>query len=457
MKINRSLIEKYNRPVPRYTSYPPANFFHGEFEQNEIQEAIEASNQQQPENISLYVHIPFCSKICHYCGCNSVTCKDQERISQYLDALKKEINQVVAMLDKKRKVSQIHWGGGTPNYLSADQISEIMALFHSHFTFIDKPEIAMECNPALLTPAFISRLKQMGFNRISLGIQDFSTKVLDTVNRDVPTIPIPELMAAIKSDTPMAVNFDFIYGLPYQTSHSIKEMLQQAIALNPDRLVTFSYAHLPQLKPAQRILEKHGLPEPSQKVEMFETAYNTMTQNGFTAIGIDHFARPEDELSIAENNNALHRNFQGYCTRRTTGQVYAFGVSAISQLHGVYFQTIKDIDAYMAAMDKKQLAVGKFYRLSSRETQTRTVINEIMCNKQFHLEDLAQQAGWDKSSFEANWPTEALREFQKDGIINIEAPYRFSFTEMGKFFVRNVAALFDPLQKNNDKQYSRSI
>ena len=327
MKPDYRLIEKYNVPVPRYTSYPPANFFVNEFGNSEYIQAIETSNHEAPENISIYIHIPFCPKICHYCGCNTHLTRDKQKMRVYVNAVKKEIVMVKKYLDPKRKVSQIHWGGGTPNSLPVEIVEEIMAVIHQHFQFIANPEIAMECHPAMLDARYIDALVKSGFNRISLGIQDFNLKVLENVNRDAPVIPVEELVAMIRSHKNIGVNFDFIYGLPHQDVKSFTETMERAARISPDRLVTFSYAHIPWIKKAQKILEVRGLPQASEKLEMFEAAYNVLTQSGYKAIGLDHYARENDDLFVAVKNRTLHRNFQGYCTRETTGQVYAFGAT----------------------------------------------------------------------------------------------------------------------------------
>lgn len=277
----------------------------------------------------------------------------------YVDALKKEILMVKNYLDPNRKVSQIHWGGGTPNSLPVEMIGEIMQLIHANFSFIDKPEIAMECHPAMLDEEFIGKLAALKFNRFSLGIQDFKQEVLDNVNRDASIIPVEELVKMIRNHENTSVNLDFIYGLPFQDEKSFAETINKAIEITPDRLVTFSYAHVPWVKKAQKILEVKGLPSADKKLEMFETGFQLLTQNGYEAIGLDHFAKPNDELSIAFKNRTLHRNFQGYCTRETTGQVYAFGATGISQLESAYAQNAKDTNTYVDQINKGEFTIEK--------------------------------------------------------------------------------------------------
>ncbi len=258
MKIPENLINKYNVPVPRYTSYPPANFFSEEYNSETYIESLENSNNERPENISIYIHIPFCTKMCHYCGCNAQLTRGVDKMRAYVDALKKEILMVKKHLGVSRKVSQVHWGGGTPNSLPVEMVEEIMRVIHENFTFIENPEIAMECHPALLTPRYIEKLAEYKFNRFSLGIQDFKQEVLDNVNRDASVIPVEELVAMIRNYNGISVNLDFIYGLPFQDVNSFADTINRAISISPERLVTFSYAHVPWIKKAQKILELRG-------------------------------------------------------------------------------------------------------------------------------------------------------------------------------------------------------
>lgn len=457
MLIPRDLLEKYNTAVPRYTSYPPANFFEQDNQNTDIVGLLKASNSQKTQNISLYIHIPFCPKLCLYCGCNTSITRNRDRINEYVEALKEEIKQVAQHLDKSRKVTQVHWGGGTPNYLESGKISEIMALLRDNFTFSENPEIAIECNPAYLDKDYIDTLKREGFNRFSIGIQDFNEKVLKTVNRDKSAIPVRELTEYIRRDGQAAVNLDFIYGLPYQNEDSFKDTIQKAIDIEPDRLVTFSYAHVPWFKKSQQKLEAHGLPSAEKKLRLFEHAFQMLTGSGYTAIGLDHFARPDDELAVALNNKMLHRNFQGYCTRETTGQVYAFGTSAISQLDNAYYQNTKDVDSYISKVMAGERVVEKVYMVSEEEQVLREVINEVMCNRILPWQTIAERTN--KTAGEVRALTaineEKLEEFKNDGLITIGKD--IEVTDKGRFFIRNIASAFDPLVQNTDKKFSKSI
>ena len=457
--INRELLEKYNHPVPRYTSYPPANFFTTEFGPDDYLKAIDDSNQWNPENISIYIHIPFCLKLCYFCGCNSYALRREDVIDAYVKALLQEIKMVTARLDKTRKISQIHYGGGTPNAIAVEYLQEINELLFSSFEFIPDPEIAIEVNPAYLTCEQMTGLKIAGFNRFSLGIQDFDTEVLDAVNRDKPGLPVEEIIAFLKKDSPnLAVNLDFIYGLPKQTAVNFSETMRKAIALKPDRLVTFSYAHVPWVSKIQKKLEKEGLPAPDEKIKMFEAAFSILTQNGYEAIGMDHYAIAGDELTVARQNKQLHRNFQGYCTRRTTGQVYAFGVTGISQLEGVYAQNTKSIDEYIATINQGKLTTIKGYSLTKQQVVVREVITELMCNEQIVWSKLGDLLGMTSEEIknQTTYNNELLEQFKTDGIITLSDD-KIQITQDGQLFIRNVAASFDPLTQAGQTNFSKPV
>ncbi len=458
MKIPHSLIDKYNIPVPRYTSYPPANFFDNNFGTDDYLKAVVDSNSKQPENISIYIHIPFCPQLCLYCGCNTHITKDQDIMRQYVDALKKEILMIRPSLDENRKVSQVHWGGGTPNAMPSAYVGEIMEVIHAKFTFIEKPEIAIECNPAHLDEKYIADLVSFGFNRISMGVQDFQEKVLNAVHRQIPAISIEELSSMIKSYPGVSVNLDFIYGLPYQTPASFAETMDRAIKIDADRLVTFSYAHVPWVKKAQQQLEKYGLPEPEAKVEMFEHAWAKMTSSGYIPIGLDHYAKPNDDMAVALQNKSLHRNFQGYCTRETTGQVYAFGVTGISQLENVYAQNARTVKDYLASIEQGQIQIVKGYEMTETDKITRHIINEIMCNQYLNWKQLEAHFGITSSEIKKKLD---FSESKLDGFVTNDllsySDEEIIITETGRFFLRNMASVFDVRVNEGGRKFSKSV
>lgn len=444
MKIDSELLEKYNKPVPRYTSYPPANYFSDSFIEKHYRAALIESNAEQPANISIYIHIPFCNKLCFYCGCNSTPMAKQDKIAQYIEALKLELDIVLPKLDKSRKVSQIHYGGGTPNAIDSNYLIEINNIISERFEFASGHEIAIECHPAYLSENYIADLHKAGFNRMSLGIQDFHPKVLRNVNRDPSAMPLSDIIQQFKFEGSKRVNLDFIYGLPGQSVSSFKSTLEMAIKLDPDRLVTFSYAHVPWVNKAQLALEKKGLPHQDEKLKMFEMAYNFLIENGFCSIGMDHFVKPGDELYTSLENGLLHRNFQGYCTRETTGQVYAFGVSGISQLNAVYSQNVKDVDTYIKNLKEGKLPIIKGYKLSQEEKAIREAITQLMCNKTVTIENINKLN-----------PIE-LKGLVNDGIIALTGN-RISVTDNGMLFIRYVAALLDPNINSGQMAFSKSV
>lgn len=451
------LISKYNVPVPRYTSYPPANFFHENFTESHFWEAVEKSNNQEPKHLSFYIHIPFCKRMCYYCGCNSYPMQSDEIVKSYSDALKKEIELVCAKINPERKIAQIHYGGGSPTAVPLSFIKEINALLLSKFQVIENPEIAIECHPGYMTEQDFEFLADAGFNRVSIGIQDFNPQVLKACNRKAPLVSIEKVVNTLRNRN-VKINFDFIYGLPLQTPESFSETIEKAITLAPDRMVTFSYAHVPHLFPRQKLLEKNPLPENEEKSNIYKQAQELLLQSGYNQVGIDHFVQPTDELSIAQANYTLHRNFQGYCTRRTTGQVYAFGVTAISQFASAYAQNTKSISEYIETVEKGHLPLKKGYTLSSDEQISREIITDLMCNNRINWQETANRLGL--STFEVKSATayneQKLQEFVDDGIINW-SEQQIRMKEKGSPFVRNVAASLDKLLLQTNKSFSTSI
>jgi oxygen-independent coproporphyrinogen-3 oxidase len=458
MQISNELLNKYNVPVPRYTSYPPANHFI-EFSSDNYMDMLIESNLLAPQLISIYIHIPFCNKMCFYCGCNACHIGDGHLVKPYIDALKKEISMVAAHLDKRRKVAQIHYGGGTPNAIPSKLIEELNSYLFETFEFIEKPEIAIETHPGYIDETYIENLKNARFNRFSMGIQDFNEQVLKTVNREPARMSVKEIMDLMKHNSSnIAVNLDFIYGLPHQTTESFLKTMDKALELQPDRLVTFSYAHVPWIKKAQKVLEKAGLPSANEKMDMFLAAYHFLSQGGYNPIGLDHFVKDNDELYIALQNKQLHRNFQGYATRRTTGQVYAFGASAISQTETGYAQNEKDTQRYINLINGGEFATENGMRVSHDQIKVREVITHVMCNKELNwntiadsleieVDELKQQVMPDKN---------AIKTFEEDGLIELNDS-GFKVTETGALFIRNIAAALDPEFKSQKNKYSKSV
>ncbi|ANR72047.1 oxygen-independent coproporphyrinogen III oxidase [Prevotella scopos JCM 17725] len=454
--MKQELIDKYNKSVPRYTSYPPANFFRP-FDGEEYLKDVDESNEASEKNLSFYFHMPFCRRLCHYCGCNSYPMAKEGRIEEYVNALHKEIDLVAKHLDKRRRISQIHYSGGSPTAMPVRVLKELNEHLLSLFPLIEKPEIAIECHPGYLTARDWQGLLDARFNRFSLGVQDFNEEVLRLVNRTPSELPTEEIVAILRGAR-VSINMDFLFGLPLQTSRSFQQTIEHAVTIRPDRITTFSYGHCPWIFKRQMILEKAGLPSTEEKALMFQKAKDVLHEAGYHSIGLDHFVLPNDELLEALRSHRLHRNFQGYCTRRTTGQVYAFGVTGISQLEGAYAQNTKSIDKYISEISAGTLPIRKGYQLTPNERIAREVIERLMCN--YHLdwthlaEDLSVSVSEVKGAI--NFDLERLKEMERDGILRL-TENTLEMTGEGNPFVRTVAATLDPMMVATDKKFSKPI
>lgn len=451
------IVNKYNVPVPRYTSYPPANFFSPSYTAEQHRQAVIESNNMEPSHISIYIHLPFCFHMCYYCGCNAFLLTDKSTAAKYVEAVKKEMRLIFPMLSKNRKVSQIHYGGGTPTSYSVNIIKEINNLVFDEFECIEDPEIAIECHPGYLSEEYWATLPEIGFNRISIGVQDFNREVLKASRRKPSRLEVGKIIAKLHQQN-VSVNLDFIYGLPLQTETSFAETVLEAIRLQPERIVTFSYAHVPWVNPLQKKLEEVGLPTAPEKEKLFNTASGLLQEAGYKTIGLDHFVLPEDELYKAVQEKTLHRNFQGYCTRRTTGQVYAFGVTGISQLATSYSQNTKDISGYISQIEKGDLPVLKGYALNPDEQVTRAVITSLMCNNYVRWQEVAASFRTTPERVKAtlHYDEKKLCEMEEDGLIEWDDE-GIRVRPEATPFVRNVAATLDKLMLYTDKQFSKPM
>lgn len=458
INITEALLHKYDVPVPRYTSYPPATSFAPDFASADYLEAVEASNTAQPQNISIYIHIPFCRQRCHFCGCNTVQYPLEDKIAEYVQCVLSEIRMVAPHISPDRRVTQVSWGGGTPNSIRYEYIEAIMSTLREVFTFAEDAEIAIECSPAYLDYPHVDELRRLGFNRISLGIQDFHLDVLKAINRLPSMHPVQELLPYIKASGFSGVNIDLVYGLPLQTLASFGENVEQIIALRPDRLATFSYAHVPWFNANQKLLERYPLPTGADKIKMLTQTVRQMTEAGYNLIGMDHFALPDDDLSRALEVGDLHRNFQGYNTRRTAGQVYAFGASGISQLDGAYAQNVKSSVLYVQLVKSGRLPIERGYKLTDNERMIREAINEIMCNGRLDFAELAERYGLGLEDFYriTQFDSGKLSAQMADGLLTL-SPKAIEVNPLGMLVVRPIAAAFDPTYTPASGQYSRTL
>ncbi|MCS7184476.1 MAG: oxygen-independent coproporphyrinogen III oxidase, partial [bacterium] len=428
--IDIELIEKYDKPIPRYTSYPSANLFSTSFNQEEFIKRIKNNSSSE---IALYFHIPFCDTLCYFCACNMFITKDRNLISNYLEVLKKEVNMFIDYLSHS-KVSQIHFGGGTPTYLTPSEIYDITNFINSKFKINKEGEFSFEADPRGLTYEHLKSFYDAGYNRVSMGVQDFDLKVQKAVNRVHPFDEVAKCVDMIRSIGFKSLNLDFIYGLPFQSVSSFEKTLDLIIKLKPDRIALFNFAYLPELRKYQRVIKAEWLPTPMEKLSIFKLAVETLTSNGYVYIGMDHFALPHDELFISRKNGKLQRNFQGYSTFAGL-DLYAFGTSAISCLSDMYAQNTKYLNTYIEKVSNSMSPTERGYILSDEDKLRKYIIMEIMCNLVVKKLDIYHKFGviFDKK-FEAE--IEKLKDMEKDGIVEIKEDGVY-VTNLGCFFLRN--------------------
>lgn len=445
-----ALIEKYQRPGPRYTSYPPANHF------REIQDAssVLAPTERSQAPLSLYFHLPFCETLCWFCGCHTITTLQRDRADDYLDLLQQEVALLSERLQRGRDVVQMHFGGGTPNFFTGAQLDRLEAIIKDHFQFADDAEISVELDPRRLNEDHVAAFARMGATRASFGVQDCDPQVQEAIHRIQPHKQNIAAMELLRAHGFTSVNIDLIYGLPRQSLDSFESTLADVLSLNPDRFAIFNYAHVPWVKPAQKILERHGLPTPREKLGLLKLCIETLTSAGYDYIGLDHFAKPTDELVIAQRNKTLQRNFQGYSTRAGV-EICGFGISSISQSTDAYRQNVKDIESYRVALEAGRLPISRGYSLTNEDRLRGDVIMRLMCDLSLDFEAMGK--AWDidfKEHFAG--ATAALTEPAEDGLIEW-TEQGFEVTSRGRLFIRNLAMLFDEYLEPTQKRYSSTV
>lgn len=431
-------LQKYDVPGPRYTSYPTVPAWTEQVTGDEYRRRLQGLPPDDP--LSLYFHLPFCESLCHFCGCMQVITKDHSRSRPYVERLKQEIARVRALLPGKMTVSQLHFGGGTPNFLQPEELAELVEIVGSEFDLLPSAEVAIEMHPRTSTRAFCEMLAKLPFNRISLGVQDFDPKVQALINRNQTYEMTAEMVALLRSLGFSAMNFDLVYGLPGQTMASFEATLEKTLALHPSRLAVYSYAHVPWVRPVQRTFKDEDLPPPSLKLELFNRAYEVFTQHGYVPIGMDHFALADDDLAQALTHGTIHRNFMGYSTQADAHQI-GFGVTAISYVGGHYFQNAKKLPAYEAAIDAGDLAIFRGSLLSREDALRRDLIMQFMCTMRVDIPDF--DAKWNLN-FNTHFARELshLTRFVDDGLL-ARTPERLEAIGQGHLFLRNMAMVFD--------------
>ena len=446
------LIQKYNISGPRYTSYPTALEFHQQYNENAFLQAI---SRYPNRPLSLYVHIPFCHKLCYFCGCNKQVTRQSHKADNYLDALEQEI-AARAPLFRQRVVSQMHWGGGTPTFLQPRQISRLMNCLRQHFTFAEDVELSIEVDPREIEPDVMDHLRREGFNRLSMGVQDFNKQVQQSVNRVQDEALIFALMERARQTGFTSTSIDLIYGLPHQTMQSFAFTLQKVLQLNPDRLSVFNYAHLPELFAAQRKIHAQDLPDAQQKLDILRQTIQFLTTNGYDFIGMDHFARHEDELAVAQRAGQLHRNFQGYTTQGNT-DLLGLGVSAISMIGDNYAQNQKVLGGYYAAIEQEKTALWRGVQLSEDDCLRRDIIKQLMCNFSLSFTAIETQWGIDFQHYFAD-DLRLLQPLVDDGLVALQAS-GLQVSAKGRLLVRNICMCFDRYlrQQAHQQSFSRVI
>lgn len=458
VQFDSNLLQKYDQPVPRYTSYPPATELKPEFEEVDFRAAIAVGNYKKTP-LSLYAHIPFCETPCYFCGCNTVITQRREMAVPYLEYLQRHIRQMADLIHGERKAHQMHWGGGTPNYLALEQVETLWNAINQHFKFDDDAEISIEVNPRYLDRNYVFFLRDLGFNRISFGIQDFNPKVQEAVNRIQPEALLFEAMGWIREAGFESVNVDLIYGLPYQTLETFQDTIHKTLKLDPDRIAVFNFAYVPWLKPLQRKINQETLPQASEKLAILKMAIEDLTGNGYQFIGMDHFAKPDDELSVAQREGKLHRNFQGYTTQPESDLI-GFGVTSISMLHDVYVQNHKKLKDFYRSIDEGVLPIERGVALNHDDVVRRTVIMELMCQFQLSMDDLQEKYhlsfDQDFDEYFFNERSE-LKKLEADGLIHIYHN-RIQVTPAGRLLIRNIASAFDAyLRQKITANFSKAI
>ncbi|KNE85170.1 oxygen-independent coproporphyrinogen III oxidase [Aggregatibacter aphrophilus] len=447
-----ALIQKYNQSGPRYTSYPTAL----EFNENYTNDDFIAATQRYPARpLSLYVHIPFCHKLCYFCGCNKVITRHQHKADIYLDFLEKEIKER-SKLFTNRVATQVHWGGGTPTYLTEEQSARLMNMLREHFNIAENAEVSIEMDPREIELSMLEHLRNIGFNRISMGVQDFNKDVQKAVNREQDEAFVNALLIRARELGFQSTNLDLIYGLPLQTVESFMFTLQKVIELNPDRLSIFNYAHLPSRFAGQAKIKDWQLPKPETKLDILQKTIQTLGNAGYKFIGMDHFAKPDDELAIAQQKGILHRNFQGYTTQEEC-DLLGLGVSAISLLGDTYAQNQKDLKTYYANVDETGIALHKGLAMTEEDCLRRDVIKQLICNfklayapleKQYHI-DFKQHFAEDLA---------LLAPLAADGLLEI-GDEQIVVSAKGRLLIRNICLCFDTYSRAQAKQqqFSRII
>lgn len=456
-EIDLNKIIKYDKPGPRYTSYPTAPQFNESFKHEQyLDEIIKTNYGKGLADLSLYFHLPFCDTLCYFCGCNMLITRNRDRVKEYIKFLKKEVDMVRPYLAADRKVSQLHWGGGTPTHLDPDEITDLVSYIKQSFRFAPDSEEGCEIDPRGLTREHLAALRMGGFNRISMGVQDFNEKVQKAVNRVQPEDITRQTVQWVRELGFHSINLDLMYGLPFQNINTFGDTVDKVIDISPDRIAVFNYAHVPWLKKHMALIHPEDLPVPEEKLHILKMTIEKLTSAGYVFIGMDHFAKPDDELAIALREKKLYRNFQGYSTN-AGADLYAFGITAISQLQEIYAQNYKTEKEYFNALDNEIFPVAKGYKLSKDDLLRRYVIMKLMCDFELNMKSIEEKYDINFREYFA-WGLNNLKEMINDNLVQIEGDF-IKVTDMGRLLIRNISINFDGYmeRKEDTAKYSRTV
>ena len=457
VEFDQELIKRYDKSGPRYTSYPTAVQFTEAYTEADYRRHAELSNQSD-KALSLYFHLPFCDTICYYCACNKIITKDRSKADPYLTRLHKEIEMQARLFDNSRKVNQLHWGGGTPTFISHDQMRELMAVTRQHFNLHDDDtgEYSIEIDPREVTSDSIKLLRDIGFNRMSLGVQDFNPVVQKAVNRIQTEDQTLSTLESARREGFKSISVDLIYGLPFQTVESFAATLERIIEINPDRLSIFNYAHLPQLFKPQRRINEDELPSPLVKLDILKMTIDRLSAAGYVYIGMDHFAKPDDELAIAQQNNLLYRNFQGYATHADCDLI-GLGITSIGTVGRSFAQNVKTMEEYIDRIDAGKLAVFRGVEIDDDDIIRRNAIMQLICHFDLKITEFESK---NNIEFKSYFQDELIKlmDMKNDGLIEL-SDHDIRVTAKGRLLIRNICMVFDRYLKNpqKDQRYSKAI
>lgn len=457
VEIPQTLIDKYDRPGPRYTSYPTAPEWTDDVGESEFWKAIDRGNTKKTP-LSLYVHLPFCEEHCTFCGCSTVITKKRAVTTPYLTHLFREMDLVANRVDRSRPAIQIHWGGGTPTYLTLDEIQQVMEKLLSRFSVAPDVEISVEVDPRVTTLEQLKLMRTLGINRISMGVQDFNPRVQEAVNRIQPESLTRQMIDWCRGLGYHSVNTDLIYGLPHQTTDSFRDTVKRLIAMSPDRIALFNFAYVPWMKAQQHAIDPKALPASSDKFQIYCDAISAFSNAGYLFIGMDHFAKPSDDMSAALRERTLARNFQGYTTRMGDADMISFGITAISDIDGCYTQNKKILTRYYHDVDERRLPIERGKVLNVDDQLRRALITDLFCNNQIHKAHLAQKFSINFDDYFSG-ELKDLAGFQADGLVEASGN-AIHVTPRGRLFVRNIGMVFDNYLRSKASlptRFSRTI